>query len=327
MANEIQKTCDLVGLGNALLDRIAEIDDAFLARHGIIKGTMDMTKADVMSGLQTQIKLIKESSGGALANCLAGASLLGSRTAFIGKVGDDAQGRSFISDLKAQKVIFAGGTADEMTGVCLVLITPDAQRSMRTSLGAAAALTRKDVDENLISRAKILYLESYLWDSPSAVGAVMLAADIARENQTMIALNLSDPLCVDRHRAALTAFVAAKTDILIGNELEICAFHSVADFDAAEKASLALSLSFAALTRSQAGSVVLAKGKSHFIPALENIKAIDTTGAGDLYAAGFLHTLAAGGAEAAIKGGHLGARMAAAIVQIHGARLPDDFSL
>ena len=327
MANEIQKTCDLVGLGNALLDRIAEIDDAFLAHHGIIKGTMDMTKADVMSGLQTQIKLVKESSGGALANCLAGASLLGSRTAFIGKVGDDAQGRSFISDLKAQKVIFAGGTADEMTGVCLVLITPDAQRSMRTSLGAAAALTREDVDENLISRAKILYLESYLWDSPSAVGAVMRAADIARENQTMIALNLSDPLCVDRHRAALTAFVAAKTDILIGNELEICAFHSVADFDAAEKASLALNLSFAALTRSQEGSVVLAKGKSHFIPAIENIKAIDTTGAGDLYAAGFLHTLAAGGAEAAIKGGHLGAQMAAAIVQIHGARLPDDFSL
>ncbi len=322
----MKKTYDLVGLGNALLDRIAEIDDDFLVRHSISKGTVDMTNADVMTGLQDTIKLVKETSGGALANCLAGASLLGSRTSFIGKVGSDIQGQSFIADLKSQNVFFAGSlAADEATGVCLVLITPDAQRSMRTSLGASALLTCADVDENLISQAKILYLESYLWDSPGAIEAVMLASNIARRNEALIALNLSDPLCINRHRALLAAFIAERVDILIGNEHEFCAFHAVADFEQAEKASRALNLSFVALTRSERGSVILDKGESHFIPALENIAALDTTGAGDLYAAGFLHTLAAGGA--AIEGGRLGAKLAAEIVQIHGARLPDNFCL
>ncbi len=320
------KIYDIVGLGNALLDRIAEVDDAFLARLNIGKGHMALTDEEDMKTLQREIHLAQQSSGGALANCLVGAALLGSQTAFIGRVGDDAQGKDFIADLNKQKVAFAGSVAkDQATGVCLVLVTPDAQRSMRTALGASTGIVCDDIDEKLIVQAEILYLESYLWDSASACQAGMYAAKLAQQSNTQIALNLSDPLCVDRHRENLAAFVAEFVDILIGNEQEICAFHQVGTFDEAEKASAKLDLSFAALTRSEEGSVILDRGAPHFVAAVKNIKAIDTTGAGDLYAAGFLHCLARG--DSAVEGGRLGAKIAAAVVQIHGARLPNNFSL
>ena len=320
------KIYDIVGLGNALLDRIAEVDDDFLKRFDIAKGHMALTDSKEMAALQKGAKIARQSSGGAIANSLAGAASLGSKTAFMSRVGDDAQGKDFIADLEKQKAIFAGSVAkDQATGVCLVLVTPDAQRSMRTSLGAGAGISRDDIDEKLITQAKIFYLESYLWDSPSAREAALYAADLAQQSNTLVALNLSDPLCVERHRDDLFAFVADRADILIGNEQEICAFHQVEAFDEAEKASAKLDLSFAALTCSEKGSFILDKGVPHFVAAIENIKAIDTTGAGDLYAAGFLHRLAAGGS--AVEGGRLGAKIAAAVVQIHGARLADNFSL
>jgi sugar/nucleoside kinase (ribokinase family) len=310
---------DVVGLGNAIVDVIAHAEDAFLAAEGMAKGAMTLIEAERAETLYARMGPGVESSGGSAANTMAGIAALGGRAAFIGKVKDDQLGAIFAHDIRAAGVAFrtrpARGGAP--TARCLIFVTPDAQRTMNTYLGASVELGPEDVDEALIAAAQVTYLEGYLWDRPRAKDAFRKAARIAHEAGRKVALTLSDPFCVERHRAEFQELVRGPVDILFANEAEIRALWQVRDFDAALSATRGL-VQIAALTRSEKGSVVLSNGKTESVPAEPVQRVVDTTGAGDLFAAGFLHGLTQGRppAEAA----RIGAIAAAEVIAHVGAR-------
>jgi sugar/nucleoside kinase (ribokinase family) len=310
---------DVVGLGNAIVDVIAHAEDAFLAAEGMAKGAMTLIEAERAETLYARMGPGVESSGGSAANTMAGIASLGGRAAFIGKVKDDQLGAIFAHDIRAAGVAFrtrpARGGAP--TARCLIFVTPDAQRTMNTYLGASVELGPEDVDEALIAAAQVTYLEGYLWDRPRAKDAFRKAARIAHEAGRKVALTLSDPFCVERHRAEFQELVRGPVDILFANEAEIRALWQVRDFDAALSATRGL-VQIAALTRSEKGSVVLSNGKTESVPAEPVQRVVDTTGAGDLFAAGFLHGLTQGRppAEAA----RIGAIAAADVIAHVGAR-------
>jgi sugar/nucleoside kinase (ribokinase family) len=310
---------DVVGLGNAIVDVIAHAEDAFLAAEGMAKGAMTLIEAERAETLYARMGPGVESSGGSAANTMAGIASLGGRAAFIGKVKDDQLGAIFAHDIRAAGVAFrtrpAHGGAP--TARCLIFVTPDAQRTMNTYLGASVELGPEDVDEALIAAAQVTYLEGYLWDRPRAKDAFRKAARIAHEAGRKVALTLSDPFCVERHRAEFQELVRGPVDILFANEAEIRALWQVRDFDAALSAARGL-VQIAALTRSEKGSVVLSNGKTESVPAEPVQRVVDTTGAGDLYAAGFLYGLTQGRppAEAA----RIGAIAAAEVIAHVGAR-------
>lgn len=310
---------DVVGLGNAIVDVIAHAEDAFLAAEGMAKGAMTLIEAERAETLYARMGPGVESSGGSAANTMAGIASLGGRAAFIGKVKDDQLGAIFAHDIRAAGVAFrtrpARGGAP--TARCLIFVTPDAQRTMNTYLGASVELGPEDVDEALIAAAQVTYLEGYLWDRPRAKDAFRKAARIAHEAGRKVALTLSDPFCVERHRAEFQELVRGPVDILFANEAEIRALWQVRDFDAALSATRGL-VQIAALTRSEKGSVVLSNGKTESVPAEPVQRVMDTTGAGDLFAAGFLHGLTQGRppAEAA----RIGAIAAAEVIAHVGAR-------
>jgi sugar/nucleoside kinase (ribokinase family) len=310
---------DVVGLGNAIVDVIAHAEDAFLAAEGMAKGAMTLIEAERAETLYARMGPGVESSGGSAANTMAGIASLGGRAAFIGKVKDDQLGAIFAHDIRAAGVAFrtrpAHGGAP--TARCLIFVTPDAQRTMNTYLGASVELGPEDVDEALIAAAQVTYLEGYLWDRPRAKDAFRKAARIAHEAGRKVALTLSDPFCVERHRAEFQELVRGPIDILFANEAEIRALWQVRDFDAALSAARGL-VQIAALTRSEKGSVVLSNGKTESVPAEPVQRVVDTTGAGDLYAAGFLYGLTQGRppAEAA----RIGAIAAAEVIAHVGAR-------
>ena len=310
---------DVVGLGNAIVDVIAHAEDAFLAAEGMAKGAMTLIEAERAETLYARMGPGVESSGGSAANTMAGIASLGGRAAFIGKVKDDQLGAIFAHDIRAAGVAFrtrpARGGAP--TARCLIFVTPDAQRTMNTYLGASVELGPEDVDEALIAAAQVTYLEGYLWDRPRAKDAFRKAARIAHEAGRKVALTLSDPFCVERHRAEFQELVRGPVDILFANEAEIRALWQVRDFDAALSATRGL-VQIAALTRSEKGSVVLSNGKTESVPAEPVQRVVDTTGAGDLFAAGFLHGLTQGRppAEAA----RIGAIAAAEVIAHVGAR-------
>ena len=310
---------DVVGLGNAIVDVIAHAEDAFLAAEGMAKGAMTLIEAERAETLYARMGPGVESSGGSAANTMAGIASLGGRAAFIGKVKDDQLGAIFAHDIRAAGVAFrtrpARGGAP--TARCLSVVPPDAQRTMNTYLGASVELGPEDVDEALIAAAQVTYLEGYLWDRPRAKDAFRKAARIAHEAGRQVALTLSDPFCVERHRAEFQELVRGPVDILFANEAEIRALWQVRDFDAALSATRGL-VQIAALTRSEKGSVVLSNGKTESVPAEPVQRVVDTTGAGDLFAAGFLHGLTQGRppAEAA----RIGAIAAAEVIAHVGAR-------
>ncbi|HSD35308.1 MAG TPA: adenosine kinase [Alphaproteobacteria bacterium] len=310
---------DVVGLGNAIVDVIAHAEDAFLAAEGMAKGAMTLIEAERAETLYARMGPGVESSGGSAANTMAGIASLGGCAAFIGKVKDDQLGAIFAHDIRAAGVAFrtrpARGGAP--TARCLIFVTPDAQRTMNTYLGASVELGPEDVDEALIAAAQVTYLEGYLWDRPRAKDAFRKAARIAHEAGRKVALTLSDPFCVERHRAEFQELVRGPVDILFANEAEIRALWQVRDFDAALSATRGL-VQIAALTRSEKGSVVLSNGKTESVPAEPVQRVVDTTGAGDLFAAGFLHGLTQGRppAEAA----RIGAIAAAEVIAHVGAR-------
>lgn len=313
------KTLDVVAIGNAIVDVIARIDDAFLATHGVERGAMTLIDDTRSEALYDAMPPGLEMSGGSAGNTAAGLAALGARTGYIGKVRDDVLGKVFRHDITAQGVRFETASAADgpPTARCLVLVTPDAQRSMNTHLGACANLTPDDVDPTMIAEAQVVYLEGYLWDPPQAKEAFLKAAKIAHENGGKVALSLSDSFCVDRHRAEFQELVRHHVDILFANEQEIVSLFEVSSFDEALQ-KVRFEVETAALTRSDKGSVVMHRDEVHVLDAEPADRVVDSTGAGDLYAAGFLYGYTQGKDVATC--GRLGGLCAAEIISHYGAR-------
>jgi sugar/nucleoside kinase (ribokinase family) len=287
-----QANIDVVGIGNAIVDVIAHAEEEFLARETLVKGTMTLVDAPRAEALYQMMGPAVEASGGSAGNTMAGIASLGGKGAYIGKVRDDFLGQVFRHDITAIGVRFDTPSAISGPGTarCLILVTPDGQRTMNTYLGACADLGPADIDPDVIAAARITYLEGYLFDPPQAQEAFRKAAAIAHAGGRQVALSLSDPFCVGRHRAAFRDLVDGHVDILFANEAEICSLYETDDFVAAA-AAVRGHVTIAALTRSAAGSVVLASDAEHHIAAAPVARVVDTTGAGDLYASGFLYGL------------------------------------
>ena len=310
---------DVVGIGNAIVDVLAQTDDSFLANQKLTKATMaliDEKRAETLyAGMGPGIEM----SGGSVANTIAGVASLGGRGAYIGKVGNDQLGQVFAHDLRATGVRYETPalTRGPATARCLILVTPDAQRTMNTFLGACVELGPEDIDREIIAVAQVTYLEGYLFDPPRAKAAIRAAAEIAHAAGRKVSLSLSDPFCVDRHRAEFRDLVHHHIDILFANEIEICSLYETKSFEQAMR-DVRGHCEIAALTKSAEGSVLVTDKEVQRIPSAPVAKVVDTTGAGDLYAAGVLYGLTHGYDLA--RAGRLGSLCAAEIISHFGAR-------
>lgn len=310
---------DVTGIGNAIVDVISHATEAFLVDHELKKGAMRLIDAAEARSLYEKMGQGVEISGGSAGNTMAGIASLGAKGAYIGKVAKDQLGDVFAHDIRAAGVHFdttklEGGAP---TARCLILVTPDAQRTMNTFLGACVELGPEDIDGAIIADSKVVYLEGYLYDPPRAKEAFLKAAKLAHEAGRKVALSLSDPFCVDRHRAEFMNLVRDHVDILFANESEITSLFQANSFDEAVEKTRGM-VETAALTRSEAGSLILHKGEVSKIAAEKVKKVVDTTGAGDLYAAGFLYGYTRGLDPAA--SGRIGAIAAAEVIGHVGAR-------
>ncbi len=310
---------DVVGIGNAIVDVLSQADEAFLKAQDLAKGSMTLIDGARAEALYAAMGPGVEVSGGSAANTMAGLASLGGKGAFIGKVRNDQLGGIFQHDIRAAGVGFETPIATDgpPTARCLIFVTPDAQRTMNTYLGAAVELVPADLDEAAIGRAKVTYMEGYLWDPPNAKAAFQAAAELAHEAGRKVALSLSDPFCVARHRDSFLELIGGHVDLLFANEDEICSLFQVEDFDRALQETRG-HCEIAALTRSDKGSVVLAEGEVHVVDAEPVDKVVDTTGAGDLYAAGFLYGYTQG--KGLYDCGRIGALAAAEVLSHYGAR-------
>lgn len=309
---------DVCGIGNAIVDVVAMVDEAFLSKHDMRKGGMALISAADADRLYRAMPGGQESSGGSVANTCAVAAGLGARVAFLGKVSDDALGQAFRRDIVAAGVSFPtavleGGAA---TARCLIAVTPDGQRTMNTYLGACVTFGPQDIDEEVVAASAVTYLEGYLFDPEQAQAAFMRAAHVAHGAGQRVALSLSDAFCVDRHRAAFRALVAGHVDILFANEAEVCSLYEENTFEAAARHA-GRDVALAVLTRSEAGSVILS-GDARTEVTAAPAQVVDTTGAGDAYAAGFLAGMAQG--RTLVACGALGSKAAAAVIGALGAR-------
>lgn len=316
------RSIDVVCFGMAIVDVLTHADDAFLDRHSMVKGSMELIDTERALGIYGDMAPAIEVSGGSAANTAVGIASFGGAAAFVGKVADDQLGSVFAHDIRAAGVAFdtaavTGEAASPGTARCLILVTPDAQRTMNTYLGVAASLRPIDADPILIASARVVYVEGYLWDDPGAIEVIRTAIDAAQAAGTAVAFTLSDGFCVDRHREEFLRLVADDVDILFANEVEICSLFETSDFEAAA-ARVSDHVGIACLTRSEAGSVIItAAGDRLEIPAAP-ATLVDTTGAGDLYAAGFLSGWSAGRDLA--EAGQMGSMAAAEVISHLGAR-------
>lgn len=311
---------DITGIGNAIVDFLSRTEDSFLSRHNMPKGAMSLIDADTATKLTKAMESGLSASGGSVANSCAVLAALGARVAFLGKVAHDEMGETFRREIAAVGVHYATPPLENSvpTARCLILVTPDGQRTMNTYLGAGGEFSLTDLDETIIAASKITYLEGYLFDPPAAQAAFIEAVRMARAAGRQTALSLSDAFCVDRHRDKFKRLIAEGIDILFANEAEICSLYQCNSFeDAAKKAAQDVSLTI--LTRSEAGSLILHDGQEIEIPAIA-VEVVDTTGAGDAYAAGFLSAYTAG--KSLKEAGLLGARAAALAISRIGARPP-----
>jgi sugar/nucleoside kinase (ribokinase family) len=310
---------DVVGIGNALVDVIAHTEDGFLAREQLVKGSMNLIETDRAVQLYQAMGSGIEMSGGSAANTMTGISSFGGKAAYIGKVAPDDLGEVFAHDMRAVGVAFSGPAprAEIPTGRCMILVTPDAQRTMNTYLGVSSTLGPDDVDDEVVAAGKVVFMEGYLFDRPPAKEGYRKAARIAHANGGKVSLSLSDSFCVERHREDFFALVESQVDVLFANEDELKSLYQVDDFDDAVQAVRG-HCEIAAITRGKTGSVVIAGPELHVIDAHPCENVVDTTGAGDLYAAGFLFGLTNGFSLADC--GRLGSIAASEVISHVGAR-------
>jgi sugar/nucleoside kinase (ribokinase family) len=310
----------VVAIGNAIVDVLAKADDAFIVQNKLSKGAMTLIDAPTAGSLYTKMAPAIECSGGSAANTVVGIASLGGKAAFIGKVHTDQLGSVFNHDIRAAGVEFktVPSKSGPPTARCLILVTPDGQRTMQTYLGACVELGPDDVTQEAIQAAKITYLEGYLWDRPEAKDAFRKAVKLAHAAGRKVSLTLSDAFCVDRHRAEFLELVEKDVDILFANESEILSLYQAKTFEAALEAVKKKKDRITAITRSEKGAVIVGSDQVHTVAAEPNVKVVDTTGAGDLYAAGFLYGLTHGHNLPAA--GRIGAICAAEIISHFGAR-------
>jgi sugar/nucleoside kinase (ribokinase family) len=311
---------DVLGIGNAIVDVIARTEDDFLLKQGMRKGGMALIDEARAKAIYDAMGPAVEISGGSAANTIVGLASLGGRGAFVGKVKDDELGRAFSHDIRSAGVTFAPppAAAGAATGRCYVLVTPDGERTMNTYLGAAQDLGPADIDAGMIAGSAVIYLEGYLWDPKDAKDAFLKAAKIAHQSERKVALSLSDAFCVDRWRDEFLHLMRSGTvDLIFANEAELQSLYQTADFDTAIKA-LRADIDTAVVTRSEKGCLVLGPDGTEAVPAFPVDRVVDTTGAGDLFAAGFLSGLARGADDRTC--GRLGALAAAEVIQHLGAR-------
>jgi adenosine kinase len=311
---------DVLGIGNAIVDVIARAEDDFLVRQKMHKGAMALIDEARAEAIYDAMGPAVEISGGSAANTIVGVAGFGARAAFVGKVKDDELGRAFAHDIRASGVAFDTPPAADgpSTARCYVMVTPDGERTMNTFLGAAQDLHPADVDPDMIAAASIVYLEGYLWDPPHAKDAFRAAAKIAHQAGRKVALTLSDAFCVDRYRDEFLELIRAGTvDLVFANERELHSLYQTADFDTAVRA-LRDHARLAVVTRSEKGCVVVARDGVTPVPAAPVARVVDATGAGDLFAAGFLFGLSRGRDHATCA--RLGALAAAEVIQHLGAR-------
>src|SRR5271163_531715 len=311
---------DVLGIGNAIFDVLVQTDEGFLSRHGMTKGGMSLIDEDRAATIYSDMGPATEMSGGSAANTIVGVASLGARAAYVGKVKQDKIGHLYTHDIRAAGVAFETKPAGHgpATGCSYILVTPDGERTMNTYLGAAQELTPADIDETQIAASAILYLEGYLWDPASAKEAFVKAATIAHQAGRQVALTLSDAFCVDRYRDEFLGLMRNGTaDLIFANEAELRSLYQTSDFDTALK-QLRNDVKLGVVTRSEKGCVVASRDGVIAVPAFPIDRIVDTTGAGDLFAAGFLFGLVRGaGFENA---GRLGALAAAEVIQHIGAR-------
>ena len=311
---------DVLGLGNAIVDVIAQTDEGFLERHGLRKGAMTLIDEGRAEHLYSLMSPARITSGGSAANTIVGVASFGGSAAFIGKLKGDRLGQVFAHDIRAMGVQFDTAPAAEgpATGRCFVLVTPDGERTMNTYLGAGQNLSASDVDEATVRDSAIVYLEGYLWDPPEAKNAFLKAAAIAHAAKRLVALTLSDPFCVDRYRMEFLELIRANTiDIVFANQHELISLYQTADFDTALEALRETGV-LGVVTRSEHGCVVVTREETHVVPAFPIDRLVDTTGAGDLFAAGFLVGLAR--EEELVECARRGALAASEVIQHFGAR-------
>ncbi len=323
---------DVAGIGNAIVDVLAHAEDRFLAQNGLSKGTMTLIDAARAADLYETMGPGIEVSGGSTANTLAALASFGGKGTFVGKVRNDQLGGIFRHDIEAAGVAFRTPPATDgpPTARCLIFVTPDAQRTMQTYLGACAELGPDDIDGQMVAAAKVTYLEGYLWDPPRAKEAFLKAAKLAHAAGRKVALSLSDPFCVERHREEFRDLVRHHVDILFANEHEVMSLYETRSFDEVFQ-HVRGSCDVAALTRSEKGSVVVSGEEVHIIDAMPLAPVVDTTGAGDAYAGGFLygftrdcefaHCARLGSLAAAEVISHFGARPETSLAQLAAERL------
>lgn len=310
---------DVLGVGNAIVDVLAQVDEAFITTHALAKDAMLLIDEARATSLYAAFPPSEEISGGSAANSLAGVASLGGRGAYIGKVAEDQLGEVFAHDLRAAGVAYdtAPLTGGPATARCLIAVPPDARRAMNTFLGASALLDEDDIDADLVKASTVTFLEGYLFDREEAKRAFVRAAEHARAADRRVALTLSDVFCVERHRDSFRQLVRNHVDVLFANEAELKSLYETEDFDAALSA-VREETRVAAVTRSEKGAVIVAGEAEARVPATAVDKVVDTTGAGDLFAAGFLTGYARGADLETC--GRLGVIAAGEIISHMGAR-------
>lgn len=310
---------DVLCIGNAIVDVIARVEGNFVARHGLVKGSMNLIDETRAEELYADMGQAIEVSGGSAGNTAAGIASLGGKAAYFGKVKADQLGAIFRHDMRAQGVTFntPPATVGPATARSFILVTPDGERTMNTYLGACVNFTTKDVDTKIVQAAQVTYMEGYLWDRPEAKEAFKLAARIARAAGRKTSITLSDSFCVERHRESFLDLIRNDIDIVFANEAEITSLYHTQSFDGAMQA-IARDCPIAVLTRSEKGCIVVKGDEIHASPAHPVGKVVDVTGAGDLFAAGFLHGFT--NRKSLPEAARLGSLAAAEVISHIGAR-------